>query len=46
MVEFVKTCHVCQMVGKQNQNIKIAPLKLASAFADPFSRVIIDCVGF
>ena len=42
---FCKTCHTCQMVGKPNQNIPPAPLKPIPAFQEPFSRVIIDCVG-
>ena len=43
--EFCKTCHVCQMVGKPNQKIPVAPLKPIPAFVEPFSRIIIDCVG-
>ena len=43
--QFCKTCHVCQMVGKPNQPIPRAPLKPIPAFEEPFSRVIIDCVG-
>ena len=39
------SCHVCQMVGKPNQNIPVAPLKPIPAFDQPFSHVIIDCVG-
>ncbi len=41
---FVKTCHVCQMVVKPNWNVKPATFKSLSAFYEPFSRVIIDCV--
>ncbi len=41
----MKTCHVCQRVGKPNQNVKLAPLKPVPAFDEPFSRVIIDYVG-
>ncbi len=33
------------MVGKPNQNVKPAPLKPEPAFNEPFSEVIIDCVG-
>ena len=33
------------MVGKPNQTIPRAPLKPISAFEEPFSRVLIDCVG-
>ncbi|KAJ8045955.1 hypothetical protein HOLleu_09080 [Holothuria leucospilota] len=45
VAKFCKTCHSCQMVGKPNQNIPAAPLKPVPAFEEPFSRVIIDCVG-
>ena len=45
MAEFCKTCHACQIVGKPNQKIPPAPLKPIPAFEEPFSRVIIDCVG-
>ena len=43
--EFCKSCHVCQMVGKPNQQIPIAPLQPIPAFEEPFSRVLVDCVG-
>ena len=43
--EFCRTCYSCQVVGKQNQKIPAAPLKPIPAFEEPFSRVIIDCVG-
>ncbi|KAK0040803.1 Retrovirus-related Pol polyprotein from transposon 17.6 [Biomphalaria pfeifferi] len=33
------------MVGKPNQKIPVAPLKPIPAFEEPFSRVLIDCVG-
>ena len=33
------------MVGKPNQKIPAAPLKPIPAFDEPFSRVIVDCVG-
>ncbi|KAJ8026574.1 hypothetical protein HOLleu_31450 [Holothuria leucospilota] len=45
VAKFCKTCHSCQMAGKPNQNIPAAPLKPIPAFEEPFSRVIIDCVG-
>ena len=45
VAQFVKTCHTCQMVGKPNQPIKPAPLQPIPAFEEPFSKVIIDCVG-
>ena len=45
VAEFCKTCHTCQMVGKPNPKIPVAPLKPIPAFEEPFSKVIIDCVG-
>lgn len=45
VVEFCKTCHTCQVVGKPNQTIPKAPLKPIPAFEEPFSRILIDCVG-
>ncbi|XP_072180884.1 uncharacterized protein [Diadema setosum] len=43
--DFCRTCHVCQVVGKPNQKIPPAPLNPIPAFDEPFSTVIIDCVG-
>ena len=43
--QYIKTCHTCQMIGKPNQKIPIAPLLPIPAFGEPFSRIIIDCVG-
>ena len=45
VAEHVRTCHTCQMVGKPNQKVPKAPLKPIPSFEEPFSRVIIDCVG-
>ena len=42
---FCKACHTCQMVGKPNQTILKAHLQPIPAFDEPFSRIIIDCVG-
>ena len=33
------------MVGKPNKTLPKAPLQPIPAFEEPFSRVIIDCVG-
>ena len=43
--QFCKSCHTCQMVGKPNQTIPKAHLQPIPAFNEPFSRIIIDCVG-
>ena len=42
---FCRSCHACQLVGKPNQNGHTAPLRPIPAFSEPFSQVIIDCVG-
>ena len=43
--QFCKSCHTCQMVGKPNQTIPKAHLQSIPAFDEPFSRIIINCVG-
>ena len=43
--QYCKTCKVCQITGKPNQVIKPAPLKPIPVTGEPFSKVIIDCVG-
>ena len=43
--KYCKTCHTCQMVGKPNQTIPKAQLQPIPAFYEPFSRILIDCVG-
>ena len=45
VAEFGRTCHTCQMVGKPNKPIPVAPLQPIPACGEPFSEVIIDCVG-
>ena len=45
VVKYRNACHVYQVAGKPNQKIPKAPLILILAFEEPFSRVIIDCVG-
>ncbi|MES9950010.1 MAG: RNase H-like domain-containing protein [Candidatus Thiodiazotropha sp.] len=42
---YCRSCHTCQMVGKPNQVIPKAELQPIPAFDEPFSRIIIDCVG-
>ena len=42
---YVKTCHVCQVVGNPNQVIPKAPLQPIIIPEEPFDKVIIDCVG-
>lgn len=45
VIDYVKTCHVCQVVGKPNQPIPPAPLEPIPVLAEPFERIVIDCVG-
>ena len=40
-----RTCHTCQKFGKPNQVIPKAQLKPVPLVEEPFSRLIIDCVG-
>ncbi|XP_041484226.1 uncharacterized protein LOC121430866 [Lytechinus variegatus] len=43
--EFCRSCHTCQMVGKPQPSLKPAPLIPIPALGEPFSRVLVDCVG-
>ena len=45
VVQYCKTCKMCQIVGKPNQKIQRAASQPIPAFEEPFSKVIIDCVG-
>ena len=45
VVKFCRSCHTCQVVGKPNQKPPIAPLKPIPTIEEPFSRVLVDCVG-
>ena len=39
---YCKTSHTCQMVGKPNKPLDVAPLVPILAFGEPFTRVVID----
>ena len=45
VVSFCRSCHPCQLAGKPNQRIPVAPLTPIPVVEEPFSKVIIDCVG-
>ena len=45
VAQFCRTCHVFQVVGKPNQLIPAAPLRPVPAYGEPFSDILIDCVG-
>ena len=42
---YIKSCHVCQIVGKPNQVIPHAPMNPIPVPTEPFTKVVIDCVG-
>ncbi len=42
---YIKTCHVCQLTGKPSQSMKPAPLQPISVVNEPFTHLIVDCVG-
>lgn len=42
---YVRSCRVCQLAGKSNQKIPAAPLHPIPAMGEPFTKVVIDCVG-
>ena len=43
--DYVRSCHTCQVIGKPSHKIPTAPLHPIPAFNEPFSRVLVDCVG-
>lgn len=45
VASFIKTCHICQMVGKSNEVLAPAPLFPIPAVNNPFEYLTIDCVG-
>ena len=42
---FCRSCHTCQVVGNPNQKPRVVPLKPVPVAKEPFSHVIVDCVG-
>ena len=45
VANYCRTCHTCQLIGKPNQKVPVAPLHPIPSFAEPFSEILIDCVG-
>ena len=43
--EYCRRCQVCQVVGKPNQRIPVAPLIPIPPIGRPFEKILIDCVG-
>ena len=42
---YCRSCYTCKVVGKPYQIIPKAGLQPIPVFDEPFSRIIIDCVG-
>ena len=42
---YCRTCHICQVSGKPQDQPKKAALRPIPIVAEPFSHIIIDCVG-
>lgn len=45
IAKYCKSCLVCQKAGKPNEVLKPVPLKPIPVVSEPFSKIIIDCVG-
>ncbi len=45
VINCIRSCHTCQMTGKPNQKVPVAPLQPIAAVTTPFSHLTIDCVG-
>ena len=45
IAQYCSSCHTCQVCRKPNQKIPLAPLKPIPAFDEPFTKVLVDCVG-
>lgn len=42
VVQYCKTCHICQYAGKPNQGIQPTPLIPVPMIGEPFEHVIVD----
>ena len=45
VAEHCRSCNICQVMGKPNQNIRVAPLRPIPVSEESFCRFIVDCVG-
>ena len=45
VTKYVNSCHECQVAGKPNQSIPRYPLQPINVPSEPFSKIIVDCVG-
>ncbi|XP_048044029.1 uncharacterized protein LOC125266937 isoform X1 [Megalobrama amblycephala] len=45
VINYIRSCHICQMTGKPNQKVPLAPLQPIAVVTTPFEHLIVDCVG-
>lgn len=45
VTKYLQSCHVCQLAGKPNETIPVAPLQPIVVPSEPFDKVVLDCVG-
>ncbi|XP_055864380.1 uncharacterized protein LOC129922416 [Biomphalaria glabrata] len=45
IAEYCRSCHACQITGKPNQSPPKAPLQENITPKEPFSHILMDCVG-
>uniref|UniRef100_A0A9J8B112 Gypsy retrotransposon integrase-like protein 1 n=1 Tax=Cyprinus carpio carpio TaxID=630221 RepID=A0A9J8B112_CYPCA len=43
--KFCRSCAACQIAGKPNQKLPVAPLRPIPVMREPFERLLLDCVG-
>ncbi len=43
--KFCQSCTFCQIAGKPNQKLPVAPLRPIPVMREPFERLLLDCVG-
>lgn len=45
VADYIRTCHTCQITGKPNQSLPVAPLCPIPAVSKPFQYLLANCVG-
>lgn len=45
VAKYCKSCRECQLAGRPNEVLKPVPLRPIPVVEEPFSKIIIDCVG-
>ncbi len=44
VINYIRSCHICQMAGKTNQKVPLATLQPFAVVTTPFEYLIIDCI--